>query len=57
MKTAEEVLIFKTELKALEEKHGLFVSGCGCCGSPFLEELNDSTKPSHEDIHTKSLSL
>ena len=29
---------FLSELGALSRKHGIWVSGCGCCGSPFLVE-------------------
>lgn len=28
---------FLTKLGELEEQYGFQVSGCGCCGSPFLE--------------------
>lgn len=30
---------FMRELSALTKKHGVVVSGCGCCGSPALEDL------------------
>ena len=32
---------FLTELEILTRKHGIAIGGCGCCGSPWLEELSD----------------
>lgn len=32
---------FLIELALLSKKHGLFVVGCGCCGSPYLELLTE----------------
>ena len=32
---------FLRDLRELALKHGLKVGGCGCCGSPFLMELED----------------
>lgn len=34
-------LAFIIELEALSRKYNLIISGCGCCGSPFIEELED----------------
>jgi hypothetical protein len=33
---------FLTELRELTLKHGLLISGCGCCGSPYLEEVQEA---------------
>jgi hypothetical protein len=30
---------FLLELRELTNKHGLAIGGCGCCGSPFLDEI------------------
>lgn len=30
---------FLSELRELTEKHGVVISGCGCCGSPRLTDL------------------
>jgi len=30
---------FLLELRELTLKHGLAIGGCGCCGSPFLMEV------------------
>lgn len=32
---------FICELTALHTKYGIVVAGCGCCGSPFLENATD----------------
>lgn len=32
--TTDEFLV---ELSKLSKKYGIYVGGCGCCGSPFLE--------------------
>lgn len=29
---------FLKELTKLSKEHGVFIAGCGCCGSPFLIE-------------------
>ena len=30
---------FLEDLKKVYEKHGLYIDGCGCCGSPYVEEI------------------
>ena len=32
---------FLKDLAALSRKHGITITGCGCCGSPALEDLTD----------------
>ena len=32
---------FLTDLEVLTRKHGIAIGGCGCCGSPWLEELTE----------------
>ena len=34
-------LAFLLELRELTRKHGISIGGCGCCGSPFLDEAAD----------------
>lgn len=34
---------FLAELAALTKAHGLAIGGCGCCGSPFVYDVNDGT--------------
>lgn len=38
MKTKTEVQEFLKELTELSDKHGLVIHGCGCCGSPRIDE-------------------
>lgn len=37
----EKELRFMEELTALSKKHQLTIGGCGCCGSPWLEDLSN----------------
>lgn len=30
--------LFVKELTELSKKYGVYISGCGCCGSPFLTD-------------------
>jgi hypothetical protein len=32
---------FLKELSELSVKHGLFIHGCGCCGSPYIVTAAD----------------
>lgn len=34
----KEIECFLIGLAELTEKHGIVICGCGCCGSPYLEE-------------------
>ena len=29
---------FFAELLKISDKHGFYISGCGCCGSPFIKD-------------------
>ena len=35
---------FLAELSALTVKYGVEVGGCGCCGSPFLMDIETSAE-------------
>lgn len=37
-----EIRLFLFELTLLSRKHGIFIAGCGCCGSPYLVEIDDT---------------
>ena len=32
---------YEAFLTELSEKHGVIISGCGCCGSPMLDDFDD----------------
>lgn len=35
----KQVKEFLKELSKLSRRHKIYISGCGCCGSPFLISL------------------
>lgn len=39
---------FLIELEQISRKYGLYVDGCGCCGSPSLEPLEGALGTSPE---------
>lgn len=41
---------FLREYEALCLKHGLALCGCGCCGSPYLVNLNGENTDEMNDI-------
>lgn len=38
---AEREAEFLKELTALTHKYKIYISGCGCCGSPRLDDIKD----------------
>jgi hypothetical protein len=44
MLTKEQIEAFLTELTELSRKYGITIGGCGCCGSPSLDELSEKEK-------------
>ncbi len=40
----EDFLKFMEELERISNKYGFGISGCGCCGSPFIVKLNPNRK-------------
>lgn len=38
--TIEQIGSFLREYEELCLRHGLMISGCGCCGSPFVDLIN-----------------
>ena len=45
---AENIDNFLKELKELSIKHKMTISGCGCCGSPIVCNINDNEIEDHE---------
>lgn len=41
---AKKVEDFLTELTELSRKHKISISGCGCCGSPYLDDAERDIK-------------
>lgn len=35
----KKVKCFLNELSELTRKHGIKICGCGCCGSPWIEDI------------------
>ena len=40
--TPQEMETFRAELTELSRRHGIAIAGCGCCGSPWIEKVEDS---------------
>lgn len=36
---AERLRAFLQELTALSDKYEIYIEGCGCCGSPWLNDI------------------
>ena len=36
------LVAFLADLEMLYKKHDMFVSGCGCCGSPWIDTPNSA---------------
>ncbi|MCQ2053073.1 MAG: hypothetical protein MJZ03_03975 [archaeon] len=50
---AKKVEDFLTELTELSRKHKISISGCGCCGSPYLDDAErdiDTLKYSYDNL-------
>jgi hypothetical protein len=54
--TREREADFLADLTALSRKHGIVVTGCGCCGSPSLVEAgsDDYAVDGHYSTDTDS---
>ena len=41
---ADKKELFLKELGELSKKYGLYIGGCGCCGSPFVIRVHEGVK-------------
>lgn len=48
----ERISEFMDGLEELSRRTGVYVSGCGCCGSPFLDVEGASKYWRFEDVYT-----
>lgn len=32
---------FLTDLTAVSRQHGIVIGGCGCCGSPWVDDMDE----------------
>lgn len=47
----KELDLFLDELSKLSEKRGLYIGGCGCCGSPFIYNNDDELQLLEIEFH------
>lgn len=45
---AARIRMFLQELTALSDKYEIYIEGCGCCGSPWLNDLK--TEKSYDNL-------
>lgn len=48
--TPEKAQEFLDELTILSVKYGITIGGCGCCGSPWIEDLSSSKHYVADDL-------
>lgn len=48
--TTTALAAFLRDLDALTRQHRLAISGCGCCGSPWIEPTSQQDRPTHLDL-------
>lgn len=46
---------FIKELTALTKKHKVSIGGCGCCGSPYLDDADGACQPEAGYVYVKEL--
>ena len=46
----ERVMAFLADLDELTDKHGIAIGGCGCCGSPYLYDIETDDEIGFEDL-------
>lgn len=45
--------LFLKELAELTQKYGFVIGGCGCCGSPYIDDLKRETIDDITDLGYK----
>lgn len=50
----KEIQDFLKELTELTKKHGIYIGGCGCCGSPYLGPTDKTTEC---DINSEDITI
>ncbi len=48
----EKMAAFTTELSALSVRLGVVIGGCGCCGSPWLEFMEERNEHPEDGVFT-----
>ena len=51
MSDEERMNAFLVDLRVLTIKHGVAIAGCGCCGSPYIDDKVDVSDPSAGYVH------
>lgn len=47
MTQKEKIERFLNELSELTKRHGIAIHGCGCCGSPWIEDIETGASFDH----------
>lgn len=47
MEVSEKMRAYLLEMTELARKHGYFITGCGCCGSPEIRAMPDDFREGH----------
>ena len=50
----ERLIGFAKEYVTLCNKYNLTIDGCGCCGSPYLTEIEETKEAKQFNLHTIS---
>ena len=53
----KKIELFLSDLLELTKKHRIYIQGCGCCGSPYLFELEKNEAALHYSVDDKEENL